>query len=137
MSQDNEPQEVTAKRGRPAKTQAEPDCAAEVQKSVTFIWNNSIKKRIIVMSTAKVRFTEAGAITDPDHPAHRIPVINGIYKTSDPEEIEFLKGHPDFGSKNPDGFNIMKEITAEEEVKMLLKRHGLTKEKLTAIVGAE
>ena len=41
-------------------------------------------------------------------------VKDGIYTTSDKEEIDFLKSHPDFGKKNNRGFHIFVQPSAKD-----------------------
>lgn len=89
------------------------------------------------MQTAKTKFTSDGTITDPESPAKRIKVKDGVYSTADPDEIAFLQGHADFGKKNEDGFHVRRELTLEEEVKALAQRHNTTPEKIKGLVGAE
>ncbi len=108
----------------------------EYPEQVKFIWNRASREQVIVMVPASVRFTEAGAISDPDKPAHRIKVKNGMYTTDKADEIEFLKSHPDFGAQHKDGFSIMKKIEPKDELKSMMERTGLSKEEMSKLVAA-
>lgn len=103
------------------------------QAPVKFAWNRPIRERVITLRAAKTRFVDGGTILDPDNPGKRIKVKDGFYATSDPEEIEELKKNPDFGKPNEDGFSIVRELTPEEDLKALMKRHNITKEKLMKV----
>ena len=102
-------------------------------KEVTFAWNRASKEQVVVMQAAKVLFTNDGMITDPREPAKRLKIKKGLYTTSDRDEIEFLTGLDDFNRKGVDGFSIIKDISPQEDLKSLMKRHKITKEELAKI----
>lgn len=104
---------------------------------VTFLWNRPVSERVIVMNTAKTRYTADGAIADPENPAKRLKIKGGVYSTSDPDEIAFLKAHEDFDKKHEDGFSIKRELTLEEEVESLRQRHNLSQEDVKKLVGSK
>lgn len=103
------------------------------EKEVTFIWNRPAKEKVIVMEPAETRYTDQGPVAGKL--GVRITVKNGIHTTRNPQEIAFLKASKHFGSKGIDGFHIKREITAEEELQALMKKHSLTKEKILAATG--
>jgi hypothetical protein len=88
------------------------------------------------MKPALMRHTEQGLVTDPNHPAKRLEVERGVYVTADPEEIEFLKAHPCFGQKGPDGFSLLRKVTPQEQVEALMKT-GLTRKQILEAMDSE
>lgn len=111
--------------------------ASEYPDEVTFAWNRASREMVLVMQPASVVFTDSGPITDTRKPARRIKVKNGLYTTSDRDEIEFLTGHKYFNSKSIDGFSIVKTLSPEDEMKALMKRHKMTKKELAELAQAE
>ena len=117
-----------------ATTETEQNANPE---SVTFIWNRAAKENVVVLKAARTRFTDNGPIQDPEHPPLRVRVKNGVYTTSDPEEIKRLQGHPSFNSKSRDGFSVKRELGIDEELEAIRKRRGMSKEALAATISGE
>jgi hypothetical protein len=93
-------------------------------KSVLFIWNTPIKRRVITVAAATDRPSMNGFLQD--QPGKHIDVLHGLYETDDSAIVSFLTNHVEYGEVGPDGFR--KVTTQEKEMIDTMRKSGKTKE---------